>query len=354
MTSARESVSDPAGRTEPARQTSRGLSRRAWKYAARRTWHGFVRHRGLDSAAALTFFSALAIFPAALSVVSVFALAEGRQDAATVILDIIDEVARDDTVDTLRAPITQLFTIGNPGIALALGLVLSIWTLSSFSTAFGRAVNSVYEVQEGRQIWKFRGLMLILAAFLLVVFAAIITLLVVTPSFASAIAEASGVGEPWITVWSIARWPALLILVTLVMAVLYYFTPNVRHDRVHWVSVGALFAIVVWAVATTVFALYATNVGTYDRIYGWLGGGLAVLIWLYITNFVLVLGAEVDAEVVRLRQLGAGIAAEEIVQLPMRDTTRNLMLARQRAADIADGRAIRESAERSAASESAR
>ncbi|MBG6053903.1 membrane protein [Salinibacterium sp. CAN_S4] len=303
-----------------------------------------MRHRGLDSAAALTFFSALAIFPAALAVVSVFALAEGKRDAAAVILGIIDEVAQNSTVVTLREPITQLFTIANPGLALGIGLVLSIWSLSSFSTAFGRAVNSVYEVQEGRQIWKFRGLMMILATFLLVVFAAIIVLLVTTPTVASAIGDAVGIGEPWLTVWSILRWPALLILVTLLMAVLYYFTPNVRHQRMRWVSFGALFAIVAWSLATAVFALYVTNVGTYDRIYGWLGGGLAVLVWLYITNFVLVLGAEVDAEVVRLRQLGSGIAAEEIVQLPMRDTTRNLMLARQRAQDVADGRAIRERA----------
>ncbi|MBC7589990.1 MAG: YihY/virulence factor BrkB family protein, partial [Salinibacterium sp.] len=103
-------------------------------------------------------------------------------------------------------------------------------------------------------------------------------------------------------------------------------------------------AIVAWGVATTIFGLYVSNVGTYDRIYGWLGGGLALLVWLYITNFVLVLGAEVDAEVVRLRQLGAGVEAEETIQLPMRDTTRNLMLARQRAQDIADGRQIREAA----------
>ena len=327
-------------------QSSRGLSREAWKYATRRTWHGFVRHRGLDSAAALTFFSALAIFPAALAVVSVFALVTGKRDAATAMLGIIDGAAQDSTVDTLREPITQLFTIANPGLALAIGLMLSIWSLSSFSTAFGRAVNSVYEVQEGRQIWKFRGLMLILASFLLVVFAAIIALLVTTPSVASAIGEAVGVGEPWLTVWSIVRWPGLLILVTLLMAVLYYFTPNVRHQRMRWVSFGALFAIVAWSLATAVFALYVTHVGTYDRIYGWLGGGLAVLVWLYITNFVLVVGAEVDAEVMRLRQLSAGIAAEEIVQLPMRDTTRNLMLARQRAQDIADGRMIRERADR--------
>ena len=115
-----------------------------------------------------------------------------------------------------------------------------------------------------------------------------------------------------------------------------------------WVSFGALFAIVVWAAATAAFAFYATTAQTYDRVYGWLGAGLALLIWLYITNLVLVLGAEVDAELVRVRQLSAGIRAEQTVQLPLRDTTRNLMLAQQRAQDEADGKAIRESSDHDA------
>lgn len=126
-------------------------------------------------------------------------LAEGKRDAAVDILGIIDEVARDSTVATLQEPVTQLFTIANPGLALAIGLVLSLWSLSSFSTAFGRAVNSVYEVQEGRQIWKFRGLMVILASLPLVIFAAIVLLLVTTARAASAIGDAVGVGEPWIS-----------------------------------------------------------------------------------------------------------------------------------------------------------
>lgn len=322
--------------------TSQGLPRSSWAYAARRVWHGFVRHRGIDAAAALTFFSSLAVFPAALTVVSAFAIGNGKQGAATVILDIVDEVAQESTVEAARGPLTELFTVTNPGIALAVGLVLSLWTLSSYSTAFGRAVNSVYEVQEGRQIWKFRGLMLVLAAFLLVVFGAIVALLVTTPRIAAAIAGSLGISEPWVTVWSIARWPVLAVLLGLLIAVLYYFTPNVRHDRMRWVSFGALFAIAAWGLATAAFGIYVVTVDQYDRVYGWLGGAVATLIWLYLTNLVLVLGAEVDAEVVRLRQLAAGIRSEEIIQLPMRDTTRNLMIARQLAADVSEGRAIRE------------
>lgn len=329
-------MSDPRV-SEP---TARALTRGDWAYAARRAWHGFVRHRGIDSAAALTFFSVLALLPMALAVVSAFAIGNGKRGAATEILDIVDEIVQKSTVETIREPLTQLFTVANPGMALAIGLVLSLWSLSSYATAFGRAVNTAYEVQEGRQIWKFRGLMLVLAVFLLVIFAAIAVLLLTT----NRVAEAVGIAEPWLTVWAFGRWPAVAILFTLLIAVLYYVTPNVRHDRMRWVSFGALFAIVVWGLATAAFALYVSVVGTYDRVYGWLGGGLALLLWLYITNLVLVLGAEVDAELVRLRQLRAGIPAEEIVQLPMRDTTRNLMLARQRARDESEGRAIREQA----------
>ena len=321
--------------------TSRGIPRSSWRYAALRAWHGFLRHRGIDSAAALTFFASLTFFPASLAVVSAFAVGNGKGNAADVILEIADEVLQASTVDALRDPLNQLFSVQNPGIALAVGLLVSLWSLSGYATAFGRAVNGVYEVHEGRQIWKVRGLMLVLAVFLLIAFALVIVLLATTPRLAAAIGQSLGIGEPWILVWSIARWPLLLVIVTLLIAVLYYFTPNVRHERFRWVSYGALFAIATWAIATLAFAFYVTNIGVYDRVYGWLGGGLVVLLWLYLTNLVMVLGAEVDAEAVRLRQLHAGIAAEEVVQLPMRDTTRNLVLARQRASDEAEGRRIR-------------
>lgn len=320
--------------------TARGIPRSAWRAAALRSWHGFVRHRGLDSAAALTYFALLATFPVALCVVSAFAIGNGKRDAAAVILEAIGEVVQPDTVDTLRAPITELFTVTNPGIALVVGLALSLWTVSGYATAFGRAVNSAYDVQEGRQIWRFRGTMLLLAVLLLVLMSLIVVLLLTTQSIATSIAHSFGVGEPWVTVWSIGRWPVLIVLVAVLIAVLYYVTPNVHRERIRWVSFGAAFAMVAGALATGGFALYVATVAQYDRIYGWLGGAIVLMLWLYVINLVLVLGAEVDAEVVRLRQLTAGIDASEEIQVQMRDTTRNLMLARQRAADIAAARDI--------------
>jgi membrane protein len=324
--------------SDGATPTSRGLPKSAWRYAATRAWHGFMRHRGIDAAAALTFFGALAFFPAALTAVAIFSIARGRERAADDLLAVLSEIAQPATVDAVRGPLTELFTITNPWLALVAGAVLALWTMSGYATAFGRAVNNVYEVHEGRQIWKFRGTMLLLAVFLLAGFAAVIATLLGTPNATAAI----GIDEPWATIWAWARWPLLLVLVALIIAVLYYATPNVKHDRFRWVSSGALFAIVVWALATLGFALYVSVVAQYDRIYGWLGGALVLLLWLYLTNLVLVFGAEVDAEVVRLRQLAAGLPAERVVQLPMRDTTRNLMLAKQRAADEAGAVALRE------------
>ncbi|MDF1480093.1 YihY/virulence factor BrkB family protein [Leifsonia sp. H3M29-4] len=325
-----------------SQQTARGLPRSAWRYAARRAWHGFMRHRGIDSAAALSFFAALTFLPAALAVVSAVAVGNGRDRAVDIVLSIADEVLRPTTVDTLREPITELFSVANPAIGLGIGVVLCLWSVSGYATAFGRAVNSVYEVQEGRQFWRFRGTMLLLAVLLLVLGAVIVVLLATTPRIASAL----GLAEPWLTVWNVGRWPTLLLLITLVIAVLYYATPTVRHERMRWVSFGAVFAIIAWSLATLGFSLNVSVIGAYDRIYGWLGGLLVLLLWIYLTNLVLVLGAEFDAEVVRLRQLNAGLAAEEVVLLPMRDTRRNLMLAQQRAADIAEAKAMRERAER--------
>ncbi|MGV8913118.1 MAG: YihY/virulence factor BrkB family protein [Rhodoglobus sp.] len=318
-----------------------GVLRREWRYAFRRAYHGFMRHRGIDSAATLAFFAALTILPAALTVVSAFALAQGKERATDTVLDLAEEILRPATVELLTAPLTQLFSIDGPGVALAIGIILSIWSMSSYATAFGRATNSVYEVQEGRRLVKFRGLMLILSAFLLLAFAAVVTLLLTTTNVATAIGEALGIGEPWIAIWSFGRWPVLAVILTAIIAVLYYYTPNVRHERMRWVGTGAVFAIVSWGLATAAFGFYVSTIANYDRVYGWLGGALALLIWLYISNLALVAGVEVDAEFTRLRQLIDGVAAENTVQLPLRDTARNLILARRQAADEADAIAIR-------------
>jgi membrane protein len=184
--------------------------------------------------------------------------------------------------------------------------------------------------------------MLGLALALLPLIATLVALLLSTPRAVTAVGDSLGIGEPWLSMWTLGRWPILVLLFGVLVAALYYLTPNLRHERVRWVTLGAAFTVVVWMTATGLFALYVATVGQYDRVYGWLGGGLVLLLWLWISNLVLVLGAEVDAELVRARQLGAGMAAEEAILLPARDTSRTLLLARHRADDLSRARALRD------------
>jgi membrane protein len=327
------------------------LPRGSYGAAVRRAWHGFIRHRGIDAAAALTFFTALATLPALLVLVSAFAFFDDRDRAAQDLAAIAATVLPDDAATDIERGLRELLSLDNPALALIAGIVLLLWTVSGYATAFGRAMNTVYEVEEGRQFWTFRGRMLLVAVGLIVIQTGIVAILLGTPSAADDIFGRRGLAPVVTTAWNWGKWPLLLVLLVLFAAVLYYFTPNVRHTRVRWASVGSLAAIAIWMVATLGFALYIVIAGHYDALYGSLGGVVIALLWGYLTNAALIAGAELDAEFVRLRQLARGEPAEELVRLPLRDSSRNRMLARQRDSDVAAARRIRDSVDESNAGE---
>jgi membrane protein len=310
--------------------------------AVQRAWHGFIRHRGIDAAAALTFFTALSTLPALLVLVSSFAFFDDRDRAAQDLAAVASTVLPDDATADIERGLRELLSLQNPGLALVVGIVLLLWTVSGYATAFGRAMNSVYEVEEGRPFWAFRGRMLLVAVGLVVLETGIVAILLGTPKAADDILGRRGIAPIVATAWNVGKWPVLLVLALLFIAVLYYFTPNVLHTRVRWASVGSAAAIAIWVVATLGFALYIFIAGHYDALYGSLGGIVIALLWAYLTNAALVAGAELDAEFVRLRQLARGEPAEELVRLPLRDSRRNRMLARQRTADVASSRRIRD------------
>jgi membrane protein len=169
-------------------------------------------------------------------------------------------------------------------------------------------------------VWKLRPLQLVLTLVGLVVVAAAAFLLAVTGPVAEAIGNTIGVGSVAVTIWTVARWPALLVLVILAVAILYYATPNIKQPKFRWVSVGAAVAIMVWVAASLGFGLYVANFGSYNKTYGTLAGVIVFLLWLWITNLALLFGAELDSELERGRQLQAGLPAERDLQLPARDT----------------------------------
>ena len=300
-----------------------------WRLALRRAIHGFVRHRGLDAAAALTFFSLLVLLPGALAVVSVFAIFDDRDRAVDDLVAILDVVLPDQAARDLEGVLRELLSLGNPYLALAIALVLVLWTASGYATAFGRAVNAIYEVEEGRPFWAFRGRMLVVALVLTLLGAILITVLF-------------GPGD--LPLWAILRWPVLLAFAVLFVAVLYAYTPNVIRPHLRWVSVGSSVAILIWIVATAGFALYVRLVD-HGAIYGSLGGVIVGLLWLYLTNAALIAGVELDAEFTRVKQLASGEDVARTLNLPVRDSRRIRMLGRQRRADIAAARELQEDAE---------
>jgi membrane protein len=275
--------------------------------------------------------------------VSAFAFFDDRDRAAADLAAVASTVLPDDAALDVERGFRELLSLDNPGLALIAGVVLLLWTVSGYATAFGRAMNTVYEVEEGRQFWTFRGRMLLVAIGLIVIQSGIVAILLGTPSAAEDIFGRRGFAPVVTTAWAWGRWPLLLPLLVVFAAVLYYFTPNVRQTRMRWASVGSVAAIAIWAAATLGFALYILIAGHYDALYGSLGGIVIALLWGYLTNAALIAGAELDAEFVRLRQLARGEPAEELVRLPLRDSSRNRMLARQRDHDLAAARRIRDS-----------
>ncbi len=331
---------------DDSRSESGTLPRGSWRIALTRAGHGFMRHRGIDAAAALTFFTALATFPALLVLVSTFAFFDNRDAAVNDLVAITGAVLPGDASSDLENVLREMLSLENPGIALAIGLILLIWTVSGFATAFGRVVNTVYEVEEGRQFWSFRGRMILLALLLIVLGTVIAAILITTPQATESILGRRGIAPLVATVWNVGKWPLLLAVVAVYISLLYYATPNVRHTRLRWATIGSFAAIGLWAVGTVLFAVYIVVAGHYDTLYGSLGGLVTALLWAYLSNAALVAGAEIDAEFVRLRQLARGEAAEETVRLPLRDTSRNHTLARQRDADVAAASRIRAAVER--------
>ncbi len=261
----------------------------------------------------------LSIFPALVVVVSLLGVFGQGKSTTDAILQVVQQVAPGSAADVLRAPIEQLVQSPSAGLTLVIGVLGALWSASGYIGAFGRAMNRIYEIEEGRPVWKLRPLQLLLTLAGLLAVAAAAFLLAVTGPVAAAVGDAIGVGSVAVTVWNIARWPALLILVIFAVAILYYATPNIKQPKFRWTSIGAAVAIVVWIIASLAFGFYVSNFGSYNKTYGAIAGVIVFLLWLWITNLALLFGAEIDSELERGRQLQAGLPAERDLQLPPRD-----------------------------------
>lgn len=309
---------DPDAPCKPASPTD--LTKPSLQYALRMTAREFGRDQCTDMAAALTYYAVLSLFPALLVMVSLLGVFGQGTQTTDAVLQIVGELGPSSVVDTLSGPIQQLVESPSAGFALIAGLLVGLWSASGYIGAFGRAMNRIYEIGEGRPIWKLRPLQLLVTLAGLVLAAAVGFMLAVSGPVATAIGDTIGAGSVAMTVWNIARWPVILVFVILAVAMLYYATPNVQQPKFRWVSIGAAVAIIVWIAASVSFGVYVANFATYNTTYGTLAGVIVFLLWLWITNLALLFGAELDAELERGRQLQAGLPAERELQLPPRDT----------------------------------
>ena len=344
-----ESTSEERERTAPdpdapGKPESPGdIAKPTWGYSLRKTVREFMDDECTDLAAALTYYSVLAMFPGAIAMLSLVGLVSQPQQTVDTLLQILRDIGASSAADTLEPTLTDLAGSQGAGFALVIGLATALWSASGYVGAFGRGMNRIYEIDEGRPIWKLRPTMLLVTLITVVLAALVAVGLVLTGPAAEAVGSAIGLESAAVTAWSIAKWPVLLLVVVLIVALLYYATPNVKQPKFRWISVGAIVAIVVWVIASAAFGFYVANFSSYDKTYGSLAGVIAFLLWLWITNLALLFGAELDAELERGRQLQAGIAAEEELQLPPRDTRKSDKAAAKEQEDIERGRRLRES-----------
>jgi membrane protein len=296
----------------------RSLSDSSWRGVLKRTVKEYQKDNLSDWAAALTYRGVLTLAPAALVLVSMLGFL-GKSTTQT-LLDNVGQLAPGGVRSVLQQIIDNVQGRGSAGLAAAVGLVVALWSASGYIAAFMRASNAIYEVGEGRPIWKTVPVRLgiTLALAVLVLLSAVIV--VFSGPVADHVGHALGVGHTGLLIWSIAKWPVLIVLVSLMLAILYYAAPNVKQPGVQWVSPGGLLAVLLWIAASAVFAVYVANFGSYNKTYGSLASVIIFLVWLWLTNVAILLGAEFNAELQHARAIQAGQPADQMPFAEVRDS----------------------------------
>jgi membrane protein len=304
-----------------APETPTDMPKRSLWGAGKRIVKGFKDDNVTDWAAALTYYAVLSIFPAMIALISILGVVVDQQTITRVVTDTVTELGPESAVDTFAEPIESIASNQSAaGVMLIVGLAAALWTASGYVGAFMRASNSIYGREEGRPFWKLRPLQILLTLVLVLMAALVVLALIVSGPVAEAIGSAVGLGDTAVTVWQFAKWPVLLVMVMFMLAVLYWSSPNAKPAGFRWITPGSVLAIVVWIVASAGFAFYVANFGSYDKTYGTLGGVIVFLVWMWVTNVAVLVGAEVNAETERAREIEAGVpGAEEEIQAPYRE-----------------------------------
>jgi membrane protein len=286
----------------------------------KRTATEFSEDNMTDWAAALTYYGLLSLFPALIALVSVLGLFGDPQTTTKQITDIVTQIGPSSAADTFSGPIESITSNrGAAGILFFVGLGAALWSASGYVGAFMRASNVAWETPEGRSFFKLRPLQMLVTLVMVILLALVALALVLTGPIVDAVGSSIGIGSTALTIWDIAKWPVMLLVVIVMFSVLYYAAPNVKLPGFKWITPGSAVAVVVWLIASAAFAFYVANFSSYDKTYGALGGVVCMLVWMWITNVALLFGVELNAERQRSRELERGTPrAEREIQLEPR------------------------------------
>src|SRR5215212_7460992 len=287
-----------------------GMSRRSWGRIVKRTFAEFKEDNATDWAAALTYYGVLSIFPALIALVSIIGLI--GNSATKPLLDNLGGFAPGPAHEILENALNGLTqSRGGASLLFIVGVAGAIWSASGYIGAFIRASNTIWDVEEGRPIWKTIPLRLVITVVMLILVTATAVAVTVTGPLADKAGELIGVGSAAVSAWDIAKWPVLVLIVSLMFSILYYAAPNVRQPGFGWVTPGGVLAVVVWMIASALFGIFVANFGSYNKTYGSFGAVIIFLVWLWLTNVAILLGAELNAESERQRQIEHGHPVEK-------------------------------------------
>jgi membrane protein len=311
------SASSASARSAPAGPAK--LSGRSWGGVLKRTVSEFRNDEVTDLAAALTYYGVLSIFPALIALVSILGLI--GHSATQPLIENIGKVAPGTAKTIFTSAIQNIQkNQGTAGVIFVVSIAVALWSASGYVAAFMRASNRIYDVEEGRPIWKTVPVRLGVTIVMVLLLAISALAVVLTGGLARDVGGLIGVGSSAVSVWDIVKWPVLVLVVGAMFSILYWAAPNVRHPGFRWVSAGGVFAVIVWIVVSALFALYVANFSSYNKTYGALASVIAFLVWLWISNIAVLLGAELNAELERGRAIESGRSATSEPFLEPRDT----------------------------------
>jgi len=281
------------------------LKRESKKETLKRTFKEFSADNITDWAAALTYYGVLALFPAIIALVSILGLI--GPSATQPLIDNLSSVAPGPAKVILTNALTSLGeNRGASLVSFILGTALALNSASGYIGAFTRASNSIYEVEEGRPVWKLKPIQIGITLVMILLLVVIAVGVAVSGPLAEQVGKLVGLGSSAVLIWDIAKIPVILFLVAFMIAFLYWAAPNVKQPGFKFVSPGGIVAIIIFVVASLLFAFYVGNFASYNKTYGSMGGVVVMLLWLWLTNIAILFGAEFNSELQRSQQREAG------------------------------------------------